>query len=308
MVSKDLNSNRYFEYINCPICGNHRLSMHFSVPYGRLKQKKSLDYSLLGIDKETIIKVDKCNRCKFVFVNPRIKKEYEGLLYNESKYNLYKENRKFELNTSENIQFTRQRRLKYLNILLRVLNIAGRDQSLNLFDYGCGFGHTLSLADSFGINGMGVEIDTFRLDYCKNLGLKVFSVEEFKKKSMDQKFDIIICQSVVEHIIDLKDFLSFIDMISKEKTILYINGVSPHLIKLENKKGLFVKAHFLEHANYFYETTLDSFMGKIGFRPFPKKVVLVNGKKLLIPSSLVKLIKRDNGFFERIYVKKEGVR
>ncbi len=302
--SNHLKNNKYFEYVSCPVCGMDKLSLFFSIPYGKLKQKKSLDYSCLDIDKNTILAVSKCQNCKFVFTNPRIRKEYEEVVYNESKRNLYKNNKYLIIGTPDNRIFSRERKLSYLPILIKMLNLVSTDDSMKIFDFGCGFGHTLSLAKEFGIEGMGIEIDNFRLGYCKKLGLNVYTPDEFKAKFLNLKFDLIICQSVIEHIIDLNEFLLFVDSISKENTVLYTSGVTPKLIKIENKKGKFVKAHFLEHVNYFYGTTLDFFMRKVAFYPFKKKIVLVNGRKIFIPLTLIRILRRDKGFFERIYIKR----
>lgn len=302
--NNDLMDNKYFEYVSCPICGIDKVNLFFSVPYGKLKQKKSLDYSILGINKNTVLTVSKCKNCKFVFTNPRIRKGYEEIVYNESKQNLYKNNKTFIIGTTENINFSRERKLQYLTTLLKMLNLVSTDNSMKIFDFGCGFGHTLSLAKEFGIEGMGIEIDNFRLGYCKKLGLNVYTPDEFKAEFLNLKFDLIICQSVIEHITDLDEFLLIIDSISKENTVLFTNGVTPKLIKIENKKGKFVKAHFLEHVNYFYGTTLDFFMRKVAFYPFKKKIVLVNGRKIFIPLTLIRILRRDKGFFERIYIKR----
>ena len=275
MNSNHLKNSKYFEYVSCPLCGNEKLSLFFSIPYGKLKQKKSLDYSPLGIDKNTILSVSKCRKCKFVFTNPRIRKEYEEMVYNECKQNQYKDKKSFVIGTPENNKFNRENKLKYLPVLLKTLPLLKTDNSLKLFDFGCGFGHVLSFARELGIEGIGIEIDNFLLNYCKLLGLTVFSPNEFKDQYPESKFDIVVCQSVIEHVNDLTSFLSYVDSISKEDTVLYINGVTPKLIKIENRRKRFVKAHFLEHVNYFYNTTLDYFMNKIDYYPFKKRVVYI---------------------------------
>ena len=304
--SNHLKNNKYFEYVSCPVCGMDKLSLFFSIPYGKLKQKKSLDYSCLDIDKNTILTVSKCQYCKFIFTNPRIRKEHEEVVYNESKRNLYKNNKSLIIGTPENRIFSRERKLSYFPILIKMLNLTSTTDSLKLFDFGCGFGHTLSLAREFGIEGIGIEIDDFRLNYCKQLGLNVYPPNKFKTKFLNIKFDLITCQSVIEHIVDLNAYLSFIHLISKKGTVLYSNGVTPNLIKIENKKEKFVKAHFLEHVNYFYNSTLDFLMSKIAFYPFKKKIIFLNGKKIFIPLSLIRILRGDKGFFERIYIKGEG--
>ena len=108
--NNNLMDNKYFEYVSCPICGIDNVSLFFGIPYGKLKQKKSLDYSILGINKNTVLTVSKCKNCKFVFTNPRIRKGYEEIVYNESKQNLYKTNKTFILGATANIHYRRGRK------------------------------------------------------------------------------------------------------------------------------------------------------------------------------------------------------
>ena len=81
--------NHRFERIACPVCGSGDQRLVISVLYGELKQKKGLDYSAVGIRSDTRLYVKECIECGFVFVNPRIKKEYEDIVYNECKKKMY---------------------------------------------------------------------------------------------------------------------------------------------------------------------------------------------------------------------------
>lgn len=102
--------NNKFELINCPVCGNNSHKMYFNIAYGQLKQKPSLDYSCLGLTKESRLYVKQCTDCGFVFVNPRVKKKYETLIYNESKQNMYMLNPYLtKIGTQENKNITRKK-------------------------------------------------------------------------------------------------------------------------------------------------------------------------------------------------------
>lgn len=293
----------YFEYIPCPVCDGELLEDFFKITFGMLKRKQSLDYSCLGISEDTLLEARRCKKCEFVFVNPRVRPKYAHMIYNQCKEGMYADNKRHIIGTAENRDMMRQRKLAYFSIFPKMLNYVNLSDSLRLLDIGCGFGHILSLAGELGIESIGVDIDRFRLDYCRRLGLKVFSPSAFKASYEGETFDLIVCQSVIEHVIDLNDFLSFIDSISKENTILYLNGISPHLISKENRKGRFVKAHFVEHINYFYDSTLDCFMGKAGFAPVSHEIIILNSRKIRIPLKLARMMRPKTGFFERIYTK-----
>ena len=85
--------NHFIETVNCPICETDHQVPYIEVKYSQLKQKKSLDYTLLGITGDTLFKIKKCLNCGFVFVNPRIKKQFEDLIYNKFKKDICSQHR-----------------------------------------------------------------------------------------------------------------------------------------------------------------------------------------------------------------------
>jgi len=144
-----------------------------------------------------------------------------------------------------------------------------------------------------------------RLAYCRQQGLDVHAPEDFLLRNKGATFDLIICESVIEHVTNLEAFASFLRSVSKEGSILFVNGLTPKLIRLEKRRGTFVKAHFLEHINYFPLPALDRLMDKAGFERRRKSVILVNSRAVQVPERLVRILKRDNGFFEHTYVKRK---
>jgi len=305
---KDLKDNTCFESVACPVCGSTALSLYYRVPFGRLKQKPSLDYSCLGVDRETQITVSKCEKCRFVFTNPRVKAEYQDKIYNESKAKLYRRCDSEPGDRGHGVApWTPQKRALYLPPLLKALSLVDRNGPLGLLDYGCGFGNTMCLARGLGMNVAGVDVDEHRLAMCRELGLPVCHPDDFRQTFPHATYDIVMCQSVIEHLIDLRAFLAFLDSISREGTVLYVNGVAPELIKREEKKGQFVKAHFMEHVNYFRGPTLDAYLAQASFRPHPRRVVLVDSRPVGVPIWLPRLLGIRKGFFQRLYIKGASV-
>ena len=240
--------NDKFELINCPVCGSNSQKIYFEIEYGRLKQKASLDYSCLGITKESRMYVKRCTNCAFVFVNPRIKKKYETLIYNESKKNMYKLHPfLMKEGTSENKNYARKTQLRCLKPLLEIMKNLDLDKNLTMLDYGCGFGYSMSLGHEFGFDVYGVEIDNERLAVCKKKGLKVASPSEFDRIFPSIKADIIIFYSCIEHVIDLTSVMNFIKQKANNNAVIWVNGLTPRLISIEKKKGVLDKAHFIEH-------------------------------------------------------------
>ncbi len=307
MKKMSMIPNERFELISCPVCDSQRLKLFFKISYGELKQKKSLDYSPLGITKETILYVRKCFKCGFVFVNPRIKSEFETKVYNDCKKNMYIN--KPWLKQTESKKFTAEamkRKLVRIRPLLAILSYLNPDNPLTLFDFGCGLGHSMSLAKEFGIDAYGVDIDKETLSICENLGLKVADPVEFDKKHPDIKADIILLQDTIEHIVDLPATMEYLKQKCKNGTVLYVNALTPKLISVEKKRGHFVKAHFIGHLNFFTIKTLDQFMGKYGFSQLPRvRISTVRTFKNIITLTggflLSKVGWSPTSSFERIY-------
>ena len=260
--------NDMFELIDCPVCGENSHKPYFSIPYGDLAQKPSLDYSSLGIAQETVLYVKKCRQCEFVFANPRVKPEFEFLVYNESKKNMYI-NKPYlkEPWTFENKMRMRVEKINHLRPLLICLNRKNGKKDLKFLDYGAGFGNAMSWAEHLGIESYGVDIDRERLGACEKMNLKVSTPEKFDTHYPNIKVDVILLQSCIEHIIDLQAAMMFIAEHSNPGALVWVNALTPRLIKVEKRKGIYDKSHFLEHVNYFTFNNLDLLFNKYGFEP-----------------------------------------
>lgn len=296
--------NDHFEFIPCPVCSGQQLESYLSVTYGELKQKKSLNYSILSVTTDTRLFVKRCVKCKFVFVNPRLKSEFAHVVYNECKQKMYDiKSYLTTIGTKENIVETRKRKLSHIGPLLGVLSHVNLEKDgLILFDYGCGFGYSMSLARELGIKAFGVDIDAERLSVCRHLGLNVAGLMEFDNEFPEVKADIILLQSNIEHLIDLSGTMDYLKGKSKKGAVLYVNGLTPKIISIEKKRGQFVKAHFVEHINYFPVKTLDFFMAKYGYFPLraiwnlSSEKILKNAFQILRTCQLAR-----KGVFERMY-------
>jgi hypothetical protein len=303
-VNKNEILNDRFEWIPCPVCSYHIFESYLTITYGDLKEKKSLDYSALGVTKDTTLFVKRCVKCGFVFVNPRLKAQFAYVVYNDCKQKMYNiKSYLTSIGTQENIAETRKRKVSHMGPLLEILSHVNLEKDgLTLFDYGCGFGYSMSLARELGIKAFGVDIDEERLAVCKHLGLNVAGPVEFDKEFPEVKADIILLQSNIEHIIDLSGTMDYLKRKSQEGAVLYVNGLTPKIISVEKRQGEFVKAHFVEHINYFPVKTLDFFMAKYGYFPLKKDWDLSSGKILKNAFQILQTYRLGRkGAFERIY-------
>ncbi len=268
----------YSEYIKCPVCSGDDLKDYFQIEYKKLRQKQNLDYSNLGIYPDTVLSTVKCRKCGFVFVNPRVKKKHEHLVYGESKSNKYTEGGAYHKTNEKFYNQVRNSRLDSFPVLMEAIKKLNHSYTTSvpvLFDYGCGFGHSMSIAKVLGIDAYGVDIDQKRLELCKSQGLKVCEPLKFDLLYPDVKADIILWESNIEHLVDLNAGTKFIQKLCKKGTVLYVNGLTPAEINIERLKNDFNIAHFVEHVNYFPIKTLDKFMVNYVFKPLGMKRVEV---------------------------------
>jgi SAM-dependent methyltransferase len=254
--------------VPCLVCGNAELQPYFAIDYGQLKQKRSLDYSALGVTAETRLSVERCGRCGLVLVNPRIRRDLERDVYNRCKDAMYEAKPYLlEIGEGAHAREALRRRVPRAQILLALLSQVRGVEAPTFFDYGCGFGDAMSLARGLGLQAYGVDIDERRLDLCRRQGLRVARPDEFEARYPDVKADLLLMESTIEHLADPAASFEFLRARSRPGAVLFVNGLTPRIIEIERRRGQFVKAHFLEHINYFPVRTLDRFLAQHGFAP-----------------------------------------
>lgn len=264
-----------FVDINCPVCGGDRFKTIWrSTPRQFLSDFRKSYYNLeaLGIGLDTKFYIKKCRDCSFVFVNPRFRNDRYDIAYNEAKV---KQNREKEW-------VHREGDLKYLynthhkwsaaRILMRSISYLYKrfekpknenQRRIRLLAGGGGYGHVLDLCRVFEIEAIGVDIDLYRIQFCRNKGLNVCRPEEL---GAENKFDILISTSVVEHVNDLREYFRYISDRLETGGYLHLMGLNPKIIKIEKKTGVCRLVMPLEHINYFTAGSLDVLIKQYGLK------------------------------------------
>jgi len=186
------------------------------------------------------------------------------------------------------------------------LSLVELDNELSLLDYGCGFGRTISLAEEFGIDSYGIEISRFRKAFCKKLGMKVYSPEEFRNQFPNRQFDIIISEAVIEHVNDITEYFEFIGKVSRRGTVFFVSGPTPRIIDIERRRGKLKNVHPIEHVNFFTVSLLDNIMKKYSFVPCGERDFSLRKNASDFVKGFLKMIKNNfrfypTGNFKRIY-------
>jgi SAM-dependent methyltransferase len=168
-----------------------------------------------------------------------------------------------------------------------------------LLDFGFGWARKLRLAVGCGIDAWGIEYSVEKRDYAKSFGIR--AVKDILE--LEGKFDIIVFDQVMEHLINP------VDVLKEAARYLQPGGIIK--IGIPNSKGIMQKLqneHWgdsaersplrpvepLRHLNCFRLESIDEMANRVGLRRFelPMHVHLQYLNKIFS----AKLIKKE--FFE----------
>ncbi len=184
----------------CPLCGNGE-SKEFPIYYF-LKDKR--------------FNARKCNKCKFVFIDPRPTEADLHLMYSDE-YFLY-DGADFGAHSSTDYETAAIRgSVKFPAILGAIKKFIPTGK---FFEIGCGMGYFLNFAKSNGYDVSGIEYAALGAEACRTkfgLDVKQSSFESWPISP--ETYDVIFMGDVLEHLVDP------LDMLKKAHTMLTATGV-----------------------------------------------------------------------------------
>lgn len=182
----------------------------------------------------------KCPHCSLIFVNPRIKEDLVLDAYRtESIANaMWAES----VNTSSRQKQFYKKYFKEQLDLVKTFRESGR-----LLDVGCGNGQFLSYAKENRFNVKGVELETNALKIAREQGLDVQSMLLTDHQLNQQQFDIITMFGVMEHLVDPRRDISFVqNMLDSDGIFMAITPNAQSLVGML----LHEKARFYTPRNH----------------------------------------------------------
>ena len=234
--------------------------------------------------------LDRCRDCSYVFVNPRPSLEYLVDFYSVDAH-AYDRQEEDAMSLDQILQ----READWPNSTADAERIVGTAYSMvelehiiskpSLFDVACGTGFFTREALKLGFEVTALEISSSDRKIATEMnGLEPQSIPFEEFNAADDSFDVIILSQIVEHVLDINDW------VSKSQKLLKPNGIL--VIALPNFDNLFrfilgTNEPYIippEHLNYFSARNLRKLMSKHNLN-----VEKIEWTSNVLPSAIAKL-------------------
>jgi len=245
---------------NCILCGNNDSKKIFNFTYDFIKNIRKSDPSTkYGWDKETNNWIVKCKNCKCTYVDEVIRPKAEDIIQENLRSQIFEKEIKDFYNPDNLVNNLND--LNYNESILKNIykNLKKKD-SIKLLDYGSGNAEFSLFKKKYKIQ----KIVSYDPLYPKNIK-DIFTKYKINsnptndlKEILNEKFDIIICQSVIEHVNDPNFEITNMRKMLSDNGIIYINNpymnIEKDLKKLKTVKEIKKKDHIscyhIDHVNY----------------------------------------------------------
>lgn len=255
---------------NCLFCGNNssncliELKPHQFCDVNFAYRKDAV--SVLGISPDTSFPIVQCENCNFVYSKYLLNAELLNKVYEE----VIIPDKCFEYSTGLS------RYQHCLNIWYKLLHALSANldegKTMRVLDYGAGWGTFLQIARGLGIEAVGLENSTCRLEYMIKSGIN--AVKTLEEARSFGKYDIICCDQVLEHVNDPEGVLRELHLMMKSNGVAFFSvpNYSKKKLKDQIKKAnsgtpIPKELNPWEHLNYFTPESFYSMIIRMGFKP-----------------------------------------
>ena len=216
--------------MNCPICNTLCSQIHVTVK----------NYPIL-----------KCHHCTHGFLSTNDMPEYDES-YFESHYRIPDPNSKaFRKIIKEQTH--------------RVKKVKSIRKKGNLLDVGCGLGHFLYAAKLSGYRVSGFDFTKQNEDYITNT-LKIELITSKSKAIQNGRYDIVTSWHSLEHAVDPKAYLQFVDKILDNKGVLVIEVPTHDCIDAFKMEQSWPNWDPPFHLQHFTLASLHFLLKRCGFK------------------------------------------
>lgn len=187
-------------------------------------------------------------------------------------------------------------RLKFIVEKIKQHFQTSKLEDFKLLDIGCGAGLMSNSIARLGAQVTGIDASSANIEIAKEKNAKIeffnYTVKELKNHFPNEKYDIILCLEVIEHVNDIRNFLPevislmrpngmlIISTINRNKKAwLYTIAIAEYLLKWLPKNTheyqKFVKPHEIEKIVNIYDKSIKEMKGII-FNPLLNRWQLSN--------------------------------
>ena len=221
----------------CPACHGSQLNVLYSVPYSdrQLSSYLARYYGDQGnprldrLDGENY-RLMECPECGLVFQDRVPTSDFSMELYEvwiDPK----------SVTAAIEGGDIKQRQFRDLRLIKRMLGRIGKpSRQVKVVDIGMGWGEWLFAARSYGCIGYGVELSPARIEFGKANGIRILNWSDLAS----EKFDIVHCEQVLEHLDDPRGALETMKGCLAPGGFLTIGvpNVGPLMDRLRTGKGV----------------------------------------------------------------------
>lgn len=259
------------EHRNCPLCGNSTSSKEFSLYSSQFlgvnpTHNKSW-FDVLKIPDDYEFDYLKCDKCGVLYTSIYMKEELNhdyynnGILAELSKAKIFKgEKRRNQINLWSHLHE------------LAMTELPSAD-TLNIIDYGAGWGDFLAISKSFGVSCTGLEYDQRKIAFAKVNGLVVGDIELVENRG---PYNVFVCNQVLEHLLDPIGAMNHLNSILVSGAIGYLSvpnfnqqRIGAVKQKAINNEKVDKDVCPFDHINYFAPEHLSIIADKTGFEVLP---------------------------------------
>jgi len=186
------------------------------------------------------------------------------------------------------------RRMRYVATLMDLCAVR---ENFRALDFGCGLGVTLRLLHSANATVIGYDPSPVRGDSIKVPGVIVLrTLDEIER--LEEKFDMVICDNVLEHIPDPPQTIKLIATLCKPGSVLFVSVpgyehafIKHQLTAIDNGEMIDMTLNPWEHLNYFNLLSLDRMLLNAGFESI---------KALQLPETINIGLRPESSGFNRL--------
>ncbi|MFA6088453.1 MAG: class I SAM-dependent methyltransferase [Candidatus Woesearchaeota archaeon] len=240
-----------FEYVHCNLCGANDYTVMYPSKHGKVNEQDLISKFRSSGDETLIDQVVKCNKCGFIYVNPRIRSDMIFNAYSEG----------------EDQNFVSQAKGRELTFAkcLKLIEKYTKGRRGKILDVGTAGGSFLHVAKKKGWDVYGLEPNKWMGKWCKeNYGIDISSKSLFEQKYPSNNFDVVTLWDVLEHMPDPDASLKECNRILKDKGLLVVNypDIGSWLSQLMKRKWIFLLS---VHLFYFNRRTIKKILRKNGY-------------------------------------------